>query len=352
VDRPDRIARLRMRALGLWDRVQESPAAVVAHLTAMQSQEHHVARWSVAQRVAGGAVASEVDRAFDEGDILRTHVLRPTWHYVARQDLRWLMAVSGPRVLARTERRSRELGLDPRTLMRANDVIAEAVASGFQTRRDLAGFLEGKGIAVDGQRLPYMLMYAELTSVICSGPLRGKQHTYSAFDERVGTAPATTEDEALARLACRYFTTRGPATAKDFIWWSGLSTADARRAIDMAKDDLSSQSWDDCVYWFAELTAPKTRHQVDLVQCYDEVIISYTESRDVLQTAQVAFHVPGSIDGFTHVVLLDARLAGHWRLVSSKDGRKLETRIDDVLDARDQRALTSTIERHRRFHDG
>jgi hypothetical protein len=290
---------------------------------------------------------ADVDRAFDDGEILRTHVLRPTWHYVARHDLRWLMSLSGPRVLARTARRCRDLGLDHRTLLRANDVFADAVAATFQTRKDLGGILERKRIAVDGQRLAYMLMHAELSSVICSGPMRGKQHTYAAFDQRVPPAPAISDDEVLAVLARRYFTARGAATVKDFVWWSGLSTSEARRAIESAHDHLSSQSWDGRTYWFAEMTAPRTRHQVDLVQCYDEVIISYIESRDVLQTPRVAFHVPGSIDGFTHVVLVDGRLAGHWRFVAGKDGRKVETRISNGLDATGQRALTSALDRQR-----
>jgi Winged helix DNA-binding domain len=341
-----------MRALGLWDPVQPSPAAVVSHLTAMQSQEHPVARWSVAQRVAGRAVVSDVDRAFEDGEILRTHVLRPTWHYVARDDLRWLMTLSGPRVLARTARRSRDLGLDHRTLMRANDVIADAVASGSQTRKEVGDVLLRKRIAVDGQRLAYMLIHAELSSVICSGPIRGKQHTYAAFDQRVPQSPVISDDEALARLARRYFTTRGAATVKDFVWWSGLSTSDARRAIELARGDLSSEIWNGRTYWFAQMTAPRTRHQVDLVQCYDEVIISYIESRDVLQTPQVAFHVPGSIDGFAHVVLVDGRLAGHWRFVTSKDGRKVETRMSDGLDAIGRRALTSALDRQRHCYDG
>jgi hypothetical protein len=353
MDRPDRIARVRMRSLALWDPLDQSPEAVVARLVAMQSQEHPVARWSVAQRVAGAtATASDVDRAFDNGDILRTHVLRPTWHYVARDDLRWLMGLSGRRVLARTGRRCHDLGLDARTLVRSSDAIADALAHGFQTRKDLAAILRRKRISVDGQRLAYMLMHAELTSVICSGPMRGKQHTYAAFDQRVPAAPPISDDEALTRLAHRYFTTRGAATVKDFVWWSGLNTAEARRAIELAKDHLSSHVWEGRTYWFAEMTAPRTRHQVDVVQCYDEVIISYIESRDVLQTPQVAFHVPGTIDGFTHVILLDGRLAGHWRFMSTKDGRTVETRISYGLDASDQHALTSALDRHRHFYGG
>jgi hypothetical protein len=351
MDGADRISRTRMRGLGLWDPKQPSPHAVVVQLTAMQSQEHAFARWSVAQRVAGGADATSVDRAFDEGHILRTHVLRPTWHYVSRTDLRWLMALSGPRILARTARRRGDLGLDDRTLSKANDLIADKVAGEPQTRRDLADALEHNRVSVDGQRLAYIVMHAELTGVICSGPMRGKQHTYAAFDERVAPGRAINDDEAIAKLTRRYFSTRGPATLRDFVWWSGLSTADARRGIDMAATHLSSRSIDGRTCWFREMTAPRVGHRVDLVQCYDEAIISYSESRDVLQTAQVDFAVPGYRDGYTHVVLLDGRLAGHWRPVLRKSGWTVETRIRQPLDRVDQRALDTAIKRYSTFRE-
>jgi len=353
MDDSDRIARIRMRALGLWQQAERSPEAVVAHLTAMQAQEHAFARWSVAQRTGGAAAsvagASSVDRAFDDGEILRTHVLRPTWHYVARRDLRWLMALSGPRVLARTARRCHDLELDAPTLTKANDVIADAVAARCHTRRELADVLESKGVSVDGQRLAYIAMHAELTSTICSGPMRGRQHTYASFDQRVEPACDFADDDALAELARRYFTTRGPATLTDFVWWSGLSTREARRGLEIAKEHLSSRSADDRTYWFAQTALPRTRHRVDLVQCYDEVIISYRESRDVLRTPRVGFAVPGHMDGYTHVVLLDGRLAGHWRVVSGKSGRTVETRMCEALDRVQQRSLADAVERYQDF---
>jgi hypothetical protein len=316
---------------------------------AMQAQEHAYARWSVAQRVEGGIGASAVDRAFDDGDFLRTHVLRPTWHYVAKEDLRWLLGLSGHRVLARSRRRSEELELDSATLAKATDVITESVAGNPRTRKDLAAILERKRISVTGQRMPYVLMYAELTSAICSGPMQGKQHTYAAFDERVGPEIRMVGDEALAELGRRYFTSRGPATLIDFVWWSGLNTADARHGLEMASDHLSSRSIDDRVYWFAEDSATRSRHQVDLVQCYDEVIISYSQSRDILQSTSATFPVPGRVDGFTHVVLVDGRLAGQWRVVRRGTESNVETRIDRELDRGEQRALADAIDRYRHF---
>lgn len=340
-----------MRALGLWGPTSLSPASVVARLLAMQAQEHPYARWSVGQRVEGGTHRSAVDRAFDEGSILRTHVLRPTWHYVNRDDLRWLIGLSGPRVDAANNLRYRQLELDERTLARSNELIAATVEKSPHTRRELADVLEGGRISVAGQRLAHMLLHAELTGVICSGPMQGKQHTYAAFDQRVPPGNGPVGDEALRALALRYFTTRGPATLKDLVWWSGLNASLARRALDVAKELLSSRTLGDRTYWFNEQNSSRARRQVDLVQCYDEVIISYSESRDVLQATPVEFPVPRHIDGFTHVLLRDGRLLGHWRAVPRRDGIEVQTRILTALDQHDERRLAGAIEQYRRFLD-
>jgi hypothetical protein len=195
-----------------------------------------------------------------------------------------------------------------------------------------------------------MLMHAELTAVICSGPMRGKQHTHAAFDNRVTDAPGPEGEEALAELAWRYFSTRGPATHADFSWWSGLSAGDARHALTLAQSRLSSRQLDDRTYWFLDRgTPPVADRGVDLVQCFDELIISYRQSRDVLQTAEAAFAVPGDLDGFRHVVLLGGRLLGHWRAHPFGSGVRIETRTPGRLDKRAQVALSRAIERYGLF---
>ncbi len=345
----DWIVRRRMRGLELWGPGRPSAEDVVGQLTAMQAQEHVYAIWSVGQRMTASATRSTVSRAFDDGRFLRTHVLRPTWHFVTPADLRWLIDPTGPRLDGRNARRYRELGLDPTTLARANDVIAEAVAAGPQTRRELAGALEGRGISPNGQRLGHLLMHAELGAIVCSGPMRGKQHTYAAFDARVSGRVGPRGDDALGEIARRYFTTRGPATLRDFGWWSGLNAADARRGLEITRAALESRVVDERTYWFAGHTTELRGPTIDLVQCYDEAIISYTQSRDVLRTPEVAFDVPRQIDGFAHVVLLDGRLLGHWRAVSTGGGVRTGVRIAPPLDSRQERALGRAIERYTGF---
>ena len=313
-------------------------------IVAMQSQEHRYARWSVAQRSSSALTAADVDAAFDRGELLRTHVLRPTWHYVSPDDLGWLLELSGPLVSSRLARRHDELALDPATRARAADVIARAVAERPLTRHELAAELDRAGIATTDQRLPHLLMVAELNLAVCSGPMRGKQHTYAAFGNRVPPWKKRSRQEALEELAERYFSTRGPATARDFRWWAGLAAADARLGIDEA--GLDSSDVNGRTYWFSGQTEVRRRRAADLVQCYDECIVSYSESRDVL-SADGSVHGAGRSDaGFQHILLVDGLVAGRWR---ERRDRSVDLRVDAVLDAPGTRAVDAAVARYEHF---
>jgi hypothetical protein len=262
------------------------------------------------------------------------------------------MTISGPRVNGSNATRYRQLGLEPDVLRRSNDVIAGAVADGHRDRRELGAALEAHGISVEGQRLPHMLMNAELEMVICSGAMRGKQQTYAAFDERVPSATNLGRDAAMANLARRYFLTRGPATADDFAWWSGFTIGDTNTAIASITSELERHELDGRTYWLAQTAPPSASlPRVDFVQCYDETIISYRESRDVLHTPKVTFRTPYVVDGFTHVVLIDGQLLGHWRLTRSPRSASIETRLQRPISAKERPALDRALARVRRFFE-
>ena len=347
---PAAIARARMRAQHLWSSDVKDPQKALTHLVAVQAQEFSYARWSLAQR-SGDPASSFVLRAFDDGRILRTHVLRPTWHFVAPRDLRWLMRLSGPRVIGWNARRCRDLGLDAKTLAKSNDVIAKAVDEQPLTRHALAAVLEQRKLSPDGQRMPYMLMRAELDMIVTSGPLEGKRHTYAAFDARVPAAREINRDQALGRLAKRYFASRGPATIKDFSWWSGLPMPDVRRATEIAGRALMRIDIDGRTYLFTgeQPSLKAARPRVDLVQIYDEIGIAYTESRDVLWTDQAKVVVASNLGGYPHVILREGRLLGNWRGVRARDEVRVETRINGKLDTATQASLERAVERYVRF---
>jgi hypothetical protein len=180
-----------------------SPAEVVRWLGAVQAQDYPAAKWGLALR-APGVSDADVERAFEEGDILRTHVLRPTWHFVAPSDIRWMLSLTGPRVHAAQAYYYRILGLDPKTRRRSRAAVERALRGGAAlTRAELALVLKRHRIAVDGLRLAHLMADAELEGVVVSGPRKGKQFTYALLEERAPGAPDLPREEALAELTLR-----------------------------------------------------------------------------------------------------------------------------------------------------
>jgi hypothetical protein len=345
------IAYRRLHNQHLWGSPLETPEDVVRWLAAMQSQEFAYARWSVAQR-ANGATAGAIDRAFAEGTILRIHVIRPTWHFVSPADIRWILEVSAPRVHALNAHQRRLLEIDASLAARTSRLFARSLEGGRQlTRKEMAAVLQGAGITAAGVKLAYLLMHAELEGVICSGALRGKQHTYALLADRVPRAKTVDRDEALAELTRRYFVSRGPATLKDYLGWSSLTATQGKAGLEMVKDQLEHEVVDGRTYWFRGPSIYKRPKSpvVDLVQGYDEYVMSYSESRDVLFRPEPASARPLDRTAFYHDILLDGRLIGHWRHVLEEDGAIIETQLATPLGAADKRALKVAGERYGEF---
>lgn len=294
----------------------DAPEDAVRWLGAVQAQDYHGAKWALALRTRDVDSAA-LDRAFDAGAFLRTHVMRPTWHFVAPEDLRWLLALTGPRVHAMNAHPYRLFELDAPLFRRAHARLTRALRGGRSlTRLELATALEAGGIAARGQRLAYIVMHAEADALVCSGPMRGKQHTYMLLDERVPPAPALARDEALATLARRYFTSHGPATAHDFAWWSGLTVVEARESVALAGAALERVTLDEKTYWMAAPSSPveQVKSTVHLLPNYDEHVVAYRDHGPTLDPAAAKL-LRDRIDGplNVHLVARDGLLVGGWR---------------------------------------
>ena len=345
------IAHWRMHNLALSRPAFDAAQDVVRWLGAVQSQDYGPAKWSAAMRT-GGVSDAAVDRAFADGEILRTHVLRPTWHFVIPADIRWMLQVTAPRVQVLNAHMYRELGLDDTVLARCNTLLVDALHGGRQrTRQELATRLANAGIAAKGFQLGYVLMNAELNGIICSGALNGKQHTYALLDERAPQTAGLTDEQALAELTVRYFTSHGPATAKDFKAWASLTAADVRTGLEMVAPQLERQTFRGLTFWFA---APAAFHRaspptVHLLQAYDEYFMGYRESRAVVDASgAAASHIRGR-GAFNGVVILDGQVAGHWRRTLRKDTVVIQTALYEPFDAAGNRALRAAGDRHGAF---
>ncbi len=370
------VRRIRLRRQQLRAPYAGSPGDVVRNLLAVQSQEFPYARWTLAQRSSSASsmvTAADVEQAVADGTILRTHILRPTWHFVHRDDLGWLMALSADRLHQGNKGMYRQTGIDEESAAKSGQILAAAVADGtHKTREELAGVLGQSGFPSKGLGLIYHLMHAEIRGVLVSGsPVRSAggalKQTYALFDERVPDrvlSPLTAEgrEQALGRLALRYFTSRGPATVKDCAAWSGLTMKDVKRGIEVAGEmspgslgvieleGLEFHLASEEVEALASGVQPSPAEdpvvpRMDLIQCYDEYVMGYSQSRHFL--GGTAPYFPED-SGPMHVVLLDGRLAGWWRHGFSGGACELDVRMNRPPTAEEQEALQSEVDRYGR----
>jgi len=343
------ILRRRLRNQRLVGAGAADPAAIVAWFGAMQAQEFGIAKWSVGQRTVGIDDAA-VARALDEGLILRTHALRPTWHFIAAADLRWIQALTGPRVHSMNGPYYRGHGLDAATAARTNAVIVDALRGGpALTRDELAQALAAAGMPATGNRLAYVVMWAELDGLIANGPMRGSRHTYALVEERATVQTELSGDEALAELTRRYFISHGPATAKDFAWWSSLTLTQVRRGLHLVGTGLSRVDVGGVTYWFDPSTvdAGGTGPAAHVLQAYDEYTVAYRESRSLIRSAVET--EPPQENASVHSVILDGVLAGVWR--ARRDGDAIVARLRQVrrLRAGQRRLVDDAFARYAAF---
>lgn len=350
--RASNLVALRLRNQGITRAVARHAEDVVAWLGAVQAQEYPFAKWGLALRLPGAAGDADIERAVDEGRILRTHVLRPTWHFVTPDDIRWMLELSAARVHRTMAPYDRRLGLDPPVLTRATAVIERALGDGRHlTRLELGEALVRAGISTAPPRLAHIALYAELEGIICSGPRRGKRSTYALLAERAPRARRLPRDEAIAELARRYFQSHGPATIRDFSWWSGLAASDARRGVEIVR--ARAVTVGARKYWTVGTTRRGTAADpsVHLLPVYDEYLVAYRDRDAVPHGPSVVGSPSGGYVTFQHAVIVEGHVAGTWRPVKTSDGVSVDIRPLGRLTRSTRRALADAATRYARFLD-
>lgn len=314
------IVSLRLQNQHLIGEKLKNPQQVVAQLGAVQAQDFAAGKWGIGQRIKD-ATDEDIERAFNDGLILRTHVMRPTWHFVLPSEIRSMLALTAPRVKKFLAHYDRKLELDPPFLSRCNRIFTKVLEDGnFRTRSELATELEKNNIIAKGQRLGHIVAYAELDALICSGPRRGKQFTYALLEERAPKVKRVPHDEALGKLALTYFTSHGPAQIKDFAWWAGLTIKDATAGLHSIKSKLQDETLDFKTYWFShtETIVKEPLHTVHLLSIYDEYVIAYKD-RNALGGGRYVEKFIAMGNALTSVLLLDGLLVGTWKKSIKKD---------------------------------
>jgi len=345
------IAYRRLHNQGLSKILFKDARDAVSQLGAVQAQDYAGAKWALGQRLKDSTDA-ELDQAFADGSILRTHLLRPTWHFVTPEDIRWLLKLTAPRVHAVSAFMYRQVELNKAVIKKSYDLLEKTLGGNkYLTRTELGSVFEKAGIPATGVRLAHIMMSAELDGIICSGPRKGKQFTYALLEERVLPAKVISRDEALAELVQRYFPSRGPATLQDFVWWSGLTTTDARNGIEMVKLKLQSEEIESRVYWFAEST-PSRKEQTMiayLLPNYDEYIVGYTDRSDIHDTSyDKKLDSRGNVL-FQNTLVINGQVTGTWKRTLKKNEVIIELTSFTKLTKAESLAVIDAIERYGKF---
>jgi hypothetical protein len=276
-----------------------------------------------------GTTIDMLGAALDDGRIVRTHALRPTWHFLVPADLRWVQALTGPRVDKVAGTMYRQLNLDEDAFARAAPAIRKALTGDRALTREeirdaVRAALSPTGVDVaDNLVATHLAMHAELTALIVNGPRRGKQSTYMLVDERIPPTSTRTPADALRELTIRYFASHGPALAHDMAWWSGLTVGQVREGLALAGPALEGRHVDGKDYWAAagafdpEPGLIREPH-VLLLPNYDEALASFVDYSPMMDDALPRARNVSDVLG-AHIVIRDGFVVGGWRRALGRD---------------------------------
>jgi hypothetical protein len=328
------------------------PADCIAWLGAVQAQDYLGALWAVGLRSQQSSEAA-VEKAIADKTIVRTWPMRGTIHFVAASDARWMLELLAPRVLSRSKGRLKQLELDETTLARSRKLLTKTLQGGKQMRRDaLYRLLERSGISTAGQRGIHILAQLSQEGILCSGAREGKQHTFTLLQEWAPNARKMERDEALAEITRRYFTSHGPATLQDFMWWSGLTSTDAKAGIAMAKPHLVEDNMESQTYWLSPSTlGPREKSPaIYLLPPFDEYTVAYKDRTAVLNSEHNR-HVNTGYGIFAPIIVLNGQVVGSWKRAIKKDKVEISKNLftSDEFTKAENRAFDTAVNRYAEF---
>jgi len=287
---------------------------IVSWMGAMQAQDFSMAKLAAGIRISDSTEAG-IEASFNKGEILRTHLMRPTWHFVSAEDICWMIELTSPQIKPLLKSRNKELELSDAIFTKSNLIIEKSLSGGTSlSREELGNELNLAGIKTDANRLSHLLLNAELGGIICSGPIIARKQTFSLLRDRVKLRKILSRDESLFELANRYFRSHCPATLQDFAWWSGLSNKEARQAMEFVKHNYVTETIESREYLFPDSfqTAVYENTSVHLLPAYDEFLISYKDRSASISLVDNKRAI--SVNGiFYPVIIVNGQVAGLWR---------------------------------------
>ena len=347
------IENLRTYGHQLADPVFDDAHALVSHMGAVQAQNMANSKWALGVRLRQPSLRL-VQEAVDSGRIIRTHILRPTWHYVAAEDIRWMLDLTGKRVRTAFLHWFKRAWIDDDILARFYDAAGKLLTgTDGLTVHELATMLGQAGFDWNAEQVKYMLSFGEVDGIVCNGREKGRKHTYALLDERVPTAGSVSREEALSLLAQKYFRSHSPASPEDFTWWSGLTATEAGKAIRSIEKELIAGRYEGEKLYVHESCIRETAPDAGthLLPPFDEYLISYKNRTHVLDPKYAA-KAYNNFGTFQPVIFRNGKIVGNWKKVAKKGGVGVEAAFFTKADTVGKRELQTAIDRYTGFLEG
>lgn len=326
---------------------------LVSYMGAVQGQDLEMCKWAVGMRLKQPSLAL-VREAMDSGKIIRTHILRPTWHLVAPEDIRWMLSLCGARLRAAYMNSwGKHYGVDEKTYSQFRDSAAKVLTGGDGlTMQELTAELNNLGYGWNVDQVKTMLCLGEVDGLVCNGREKGRKHTYTLLDERVPATAGIPKDEALSLLAHRYFRSHSPASKDDFIWWSGLTGTEAKAAIGSIEADLIADRYEGQKLYVHRSCVGNglPDDEVHLLPPYDEYLISYKNRAHVLDPKHSA-KAHNNYGIFHPVISYKGKIVGNWKKITKKGGVEISTTFFNKTGLPGKRKLQAAIDRYVGFLD-
>ncbi|HEY1040639.1 MAG TPA: winged helix DNA-binding domain-containing protein [Bacteroidia bacterium] len=345
----DKLSELRLSSQQLTLTKYKKVKDLVYFMGAVQAQDYSMSKWAVGRRLPG-ITDAEVEASINKGEIIRTHLLRPTWHLAAAEDVKWMLQLSSPQIKTLMRSANKQLELDDKVFAKSNAVIEKAVSGNKHlTRDELSEKLEDAKISTQGLRGIHIFLQAEMDTIICSGAIKNKKITYASLAERLPKTKDITKEEALVKLVQRYFASHSPATFRDFVWWSGLSVGDAKKGFEAVKNKLIEERVGQEVFYIDPSVKPATKKSsIHLLPAFDEYLISY-------KSRHVSIHGDHQPKAFTNngifkpIIVVNGQVQGTWKRTIKKDKVLMEFELFQKLKASVKQELEAEARNYGKF---
>lgn len=349
MDTPE-LLNIRLHNQLLATHTQKTPQEVVSWMGAVQSQALDMAKWAIGARLKNKTV-EDIDNALNTGKIIRTHTLRPTWHFVSAEDVYWMFDLSNPRLKPIYQSYCRMSNADEALIYRCIPFVEKALSENKHlTKKEINDVLLAHDIKADTRHLTMILSYAEMEGLICNGKVKGNKQTFTLLESWVPRKETIHKEEALARLAQRYFTSHGPATINDFVWWSGLSVIECKQALEMVKRNFVSEKLNDRTFWMRnDIQTSQTPFSALLLAPFDEFVVSYKDRSELIEKTHYS-KVMTKNGIFSPTIMLDGKIIGSWKKTVQKNKPKIELSIFEKTSSKILKLFDSEIERVETFY--